>query len=174
MEQEIKIIADLPVDRWQELKELRIEAVKSDSVAFSTELDEALAKPDSDWKETLEGSLNGDQFVVFAELNGKLVGMIRAYLYKKERFKHNASLQAFYVSTDVRGTGIGAKLMDKAIELIKSKGYIKYIITEVFSSQIASIKVHEKLGFEIVGRYKNFVKIDDEYFDSVYFQKQVG
>ncbi len=173
MTSKITYVHNLPVARWEEFKNLKIEAITREPNAFTHELSEAIAQPDSDWQGQLEKALIGEKILVFAEEDGKLIGLGGVYLYKKEKFKHNASLDSLYVSPKYRERGIGRALVEKRIELISQRSEILQVITEIFSSQVASIELHKKLGFETVGVLKNFAYFDGGYFDSIHMMKKI-
>lgn len=170
---DIKIIEKLPVERWQEYKDLRTRALTGDPLAFSTEFFEVENEPDDYWQKRLEKNLNGESIIIFAEIDGKLVGTGSVYLFTKERFKHNADLQALYVDPAYRGKGIGQMLIEKRIEMVTKIPEIKNILCEIYSTQQASIEVHKKLGFEITGVIKDFVLIDGKYYDDIQMVKRI-
>lgn len=56
-----------------------------------------------------------------------------------------------YVRSDQHGKGIGTMLMEQLIERARQLG-IHVMVAGVDASNSASIGLHEKLGFEVVGR----------------------
>jgi L-amino acid N-acyltransferase YncA len=174
MTNEIKIIDKLPVERWEEYKNLRLEALKTDPSAFWDDLDFTIKEEDNEWKNVLERNLIGEEIIIFAEYNNKLIGMGTVYLYEREDCKHNATLKSLYVSPQHRGRGIGEMLVNRRIELILLKPYIRNIFCEIFGYNVSSIELHKKLGFEEVGSVKDFILLDGKYFDSLTFQKRFG
>lgn len=170
---EIRYIENLPVDRWEEYKNLKIEAIKEDTSAFSYELSEAVVSPDADWKTPLEKLAKGENIMVFAEHEGKLVGMGTTHLFTKERFKHNASLESLYVNSEYRRKGIAEGIEKRQIALISNRPGMKYIFGEIFSSQTASLELHKKLGFEVVGVIPGFMQWEGKYYDSIFIHKKI-
>lgn len=171
MKPEIIIIDRLPVERWSEVKALRIMAMKSDPQAFSSDMSKILEQKDEEWQEMLRKNLNGGDITIFAEIEGRLIGMGRVIFYTKERFKHNIELQALFVDPEFRGHGIGELLLKKRVELVSKIDNIKNVLCTIYGSQVASIEVHKKHGFEIVGRTIDFVNLNGEYFDMLHLQK---
>jgi len=169
---EIRYIHDLPLDRWEEFRDLRLEALRADPLAFSSGSD-LLEYSEKDWKDRLQKALDGNSILVFAESDGKLVGMGSVYLYEIDRYKHNASLQGLFVSVSYRGKGIGVGLINERIKLILPDSRIIQVMCEIFSSQVASLELHKKLGFEVTGKMSDFVKDGDNFYDSVFLQKQI-
>ncbi len=173
MNSEIKIIYKLPIERWKEFKNLRIEAIENDQIAFSTGTDDALMQSEDDWKKTLEENLIGTSITIFAECDNRLVGMARIYMYKMVRYKHNASLQALYVSPEYRNRGIGKLLIESRMSILSQMSEIINVICEVFSSQPVSIELHKKLGFVEFAHLKDFVYYNGVYYDSYQFLKRI-
>jgi phosphinothricin acetyltransferase len=170
---EINYIDNLPAECWEEFKNLKIEAVTQESSAFSQSLSDVIGCPDSDWIAMLEKNLKKEAVMVFAEYEGKLVGMGSTRLFTKERFKHNASLESLYVTPTYRRKGIAEEIEKNQIDLISKMPGIEVIFGEIFSSQKASLELHKKLGFEVVGVIKDFMKLEGVYYDSVFIQKKI-
>ncbi|MFX1453530.1 MAG: GNAT family N-acetyltransferase, partial [Promethearchaeota archaeon] len=62
-------VKKLSSDRWKNYRDLRLEALKSDPIAFSSSYEEEKIFPEKIWKKRINNAL-------FAILNDKLVGMI--------------------------------------------------------------------------------------------------
>ena len=62
-----------------------------------------------------------------------------------------------YVHKDARGHGIGRLLMLSLIEHAKASG-VHVLIGAIESENVASIRLHEKLGFHIAGQYSEVGK----------------
>ncbi len=170
---EIKYIDNLPVDRWKEYKELRINGLENDPIAFTPDLEETLKDTEENWRNRLQNNLNGERVLIFAEHDGKLVGCGNITLYEMERFKHNVNFDGLYVRPEYRGRGIGEKLVKERLERAEKMPKVTQVFTEIFSSQIASIDLHKKLDFVEVGRIKDFVHMNDKYYDSIFMQKRL-
>lgn len=163
----------LSVDRWKEYKKLKIEAISNEKTAFSFEINDLLLIQDEDWKKDLENSIKGINILMFVQDGDILVGMGQIVDYKGDMYKHNVSLGMLYVTPSYRGLGIGTELIKRRIEIIEKRGEIKNILCEIFSSQKVSIEIHKKLGFEVLGKMKDYVCLGSEYYDSVFMQKQL-
>ena len=66
-------------------------------------------------------------------------------------------LEGLYVDEDLRGLGIGSRLMETAEEWARQKGY-KEMASDTWLENEASIYTHVKLGYEEVERLVHFVK----------------
>ncbi len=173
MEKEIKIIEELPVKRFEEYKKLYIEAIKGEPLAFSETFEEAIKIKDEDWKNKLKEAIENKYIFVFAESNGKLVGMGTVTFHNKEKLRHNAFFSSLYVLPEFRGYGIGRQIIEKRIEILSKNKNIKNIFCEIAETQTSSIELHENLGFKIVGEFKDLFYIDGIFYSELYLQKQI-
>lgn len=173
MPEDIIFIKDLPTERWEEFKKLRIEAIRESPVAFSQDVSDIVNTPDKEWIEILEKALDGELLLYFVESNGELIALAGARFYTKEKIKHNAFLDSLHVSPAFREMGIGGELLKKRIEFIVERGGIKNIICEIFSSQVASIELHKKFGFTQGGTIKDFLYFEGKYSDTIFFRKSL-
>lgn len=92
-------------------------------------------------------------FPVLVALRGKQVigyasyGDWRAF----DGFRHTVE-HSVYVRNDTRGTGTGKRLMKALIDRASFNG-IHVMVGCIEAENTASIKLHEKLGFRVVGRF---------------------
>ena len=168
---EINTLIGLPVDRWKEYRDIRLEMTKNDSWAFTPNHEDLLKLSEEEWKSELEDKRNT---YFFLEDSGVLVGMssIRTHIYNQ--FKHNVSFDMLYVNPEYRGRDLGKRLTEERIDYVKEQGGVKNVICEIFSSQIPSLEFHKQLGFEEVGRIKDFAQYEGKYFDSVFMQLELA
>jgi L-amino acid N-acyltransferase len=90
--------------------------------------------------------------VLVAELDGKVAGYAsygdwRAF----DGYRHTVE-HSVYVHRDARGGGIGRLLMQELIARAASNG-MHVMIAAIESENDASIRLHEKLGFRIAGKF---------------------
>ena len=63
-----------------------------------------------------------------------------------------------YIADNVRGMGIGKKLL-AALIAESEKNYIWSLHSGIFKENITSIKLHQNLGFRNIGFYQNMGKM---------------
>lgn len=142
---EVEIIKLSP-DRWEEYRDLRLKGLKESNNPWYSE---ALKTPDIEWKERLEAALEGkDRWMFFAQMSGKLVGMLQGTLENEDTVK----IKAVFVNEEERRKGIGKKLMSRLIEEVKKAPSVKKIDLGVYVPNEAAIALYEGLGFKIVGK----------------------
>lgn len=98
-----------------------------------------------------------------AEHDGQIVGMITLAGSSKRKVLHKAEL-GISVRKPYWGKGIGSALMSEALRIAKQKGF-KKIQLEVMENNERAIKLYEKFGFEIEGRKKKAIRMNEEYID---------
>lgn len=80
------------------------------------------------------------------------------------RYNHRATL-SITVLRDYWGQGIGTRLMELLIEFSRSSGAVTLSL-DVRSDNIRAISLYKKFGFEKIGTYRKFFKIDGKYYDA--------
>jgi len=164
----IKIIENLDLERWEEFRDIKLESIREDNSAFYTQLDFYKNYTQDHWQKELF-----NHKLVFAENEGKLIGISGITFYKNEKIKHNALLDTLFINKNFRGIGVGKKLTEERINICLKKEDIINVFCEIFSSQKESIELHKKLGFEVVGKMPNFLKHEGEFLDNYNLQKKI-
>jgi phosphinothricin acetyltransferase len=76
-----------------------------------------------------------------------------------------------YVAETARGRGVGLRLLEKLIASTEAAG-IWTIEAGMFPENEASIRLHKRVGFEIVGRRKRLGKLDGEWRDVLLLERR--
>ncbi len=163
----------LPVERWEEYKNLYIEAVIHEPLAFGENEKEMSELPDKEWQDDLLNAQEGKSVILFAEHDNKLIGLGSGSFHKREKLKHNAFLSSLYVSKEWRGQGIGKQLIEKRLDLISKNQNITDVHCEIMSTQTVSISLHTQLGFEITGTIPRLIFEEGKYRDEVWMHKKI-
>lgn len=104
------------------------------------------------------------ELIILAEKNREIVGIIMiGAIGLKEKIQHRSSL-TIAVKEDYKGRGIGGKLMDKALEIIKNSIF-QFTELEVVSRNIPAINLYKKKQFKIIGKRPCAVKYKDGTYD---------
>ncbi|MCR5630043.1 GNAT family N-acetyltransferase [Eubacterium sp.] len=88
-------------------------------------------------------------------LDNKVVGTVGL----KKINDDTVELKALYLSKELRGQGLGFKLINSVIDKAKEKGY-KLILLDSMSKYKEALKLYEKVGFIKTERYN-----DNQYAD---------
>lgn len=107
------------------------------------------------------------QVLICKSKEGEIIGGF----YIKPNFPGRCSHIAncgYIVKQKYRGQKIGFYLGKCSIDIGKELGYSSMIFNLVFSENIKSVKLWEKLGFKIIGTIPNAAKKDDGTFQDAY------
>ena len=74
-----------------------------------------------------------------------------------------------YVASAARGTGVGRLLMDALVAAARAAG-VWTIQTSVFPENAASLALHARAGFRIVGRRERLAKLDGVWRDTLFLE----
>lgn len=166
------IFEGLPKERWEEYKQLKLKSVREELSAFSESEEELMQLTDEEWQEKIE-TVSSESKLFFSEVEGHLAGMGTLKIYSSERMKHNAYLGGLYVDPAYRGKGIGTQLTEARIDSALENSDIKNIFCHIVDTQVESLKLHERLGFEIAGTIKDEIQVEGTFYTSLLLQKQI-
>ena len=139
-------VGELPVSRWAEYKDLRLESLKTDPQAFGSSYKNTLLHPDAVWQARLEAVIGSDKsWLLFAEEKNTLVGLIGA-----SREEATVEIVSVYVTRPARGRGISKMLLARIIEAITKSSAVELIQLTVNKDQIPALTLYRNFGFEIV------------------------
>ncbi len=155
-------ITQLSPDNWQQYKEIRLEAVKTDPAAFGMSYEEELVRAESQWQDFLKN-------MWFALVDNKVIGMIGLIRNVGEPSKHTAHIVSFWVKPEYRGQGVGKALIQALQEHAKINN-IRKLYLQVAVTQESAIKLYEKMGFEKVGQLKEHTKCGNKYLDQYFME----
>lgn len=98
-----------------------------------------------------------------AKCDQSIVGLITMQGGSRKRIYHWAEI-ALSVSMKYWGMGIGRVLIELAVEHAGRNG-ITRIGLKVRTDNDRAIALYRKMGFEIEGKLKKFMRVNDDYFD---------
>jgi phosphinothricin acetyltransferase len=105
-----------------------------------------------------------------AEINNTVVGYAYATLYRT-RVAYRFTLEdSVYIHPDYIGRGIGAMLLSDLIPACRAWGCRQLVAVIGDSENVASIRVHEKLGFQHSGVLRAVGFKFDRWIDTVLMQ----
>ncbi|MDQ1281327.1 MAG: hypothetical protein QG670_2592 [Thermoproteota archaeon] len=158
------VVRKLEEYRWSEYRDLRLEALNKESIAFSSSYDEEKNLSEEEWRRRTKNLL-------FALSEDKLIGMIGYIRENKIKTKHVATIFGFYVTLEYRCQEVGTRLIDSLFEQIeKSKDIVKVKLT-VIPEQKAAIKLYQNCGFKIVGQLRKELCVEGTFYDELIMEK---
>jgi L-amino acid N-acyltransferase YncA len=109
-----------------------------------------------------------------AEVGGEIVGYAYGSSYRPRPAYGSTIENSVYVREDCRGRGIGEALLRRLIEAATLRGFREMIAVIGDSANVASIKLHERLGFEHVGTMRSVGWKHERWLDTVLMQLSLG
>lgn len=108
--------------------------------------------------------------VFVGEMEEKVIAYASlSQLYDKEGYRNAAEISV-YVKDGLGGRGVGAEMMQAAMDFAKETGVISTIISKVTAGNAASRALHTKFGFEKAGTMKNVARKFDKFVDVDIYQ----
>ena len=113
----------------------------------------------------------GDRYpTVVADRGGQIVAWASAGSYRNRPAYAGVAEHSVYVARDARGTGAGRAALEGLIREYAQRGFWK-IVSRIFPENTASIRLHERCGFRVVGVYRRHGKLEGEWRDCVIVER---
>jgi len=141
-----------------------LEALKSDPSAFGSSFEEEEMLTEDEWRGRIQNTL-------FAISDDNLVGMIVYVFNTRPKTKHIAEIFGVYVSANYRGEGVGTRLLERALHLIRENKRVIKVKLAVNPEQRAAVELYKKAGFVITGRAQKELKVGHRFFDMLFMDK---
>lgn len=149
---------------WQDYRDLRLEALKEQPLAFGSSYEEEQPYTETQWRERVKN-------VLFAVSDNKPVGMIVCGRNNRLKISHICGIYGVYIKKEYRGQGISNQLMDAALAEIQEMTGVVKIELMVNPTQKAAKRLYRKYGFKVVGHSKKALKFDSKFYDELMMEK---
>src|SRR5919197_3950571 len=149
----------LEPDDWPAVAEIYWDGMRDGLATFETEV--------PSWEDWDAGHLRGHRLV--AERDGEVVGWAALSPASTRRCYCGVAENSVYVARDARGMGIGRALLQELIARAEQGG-IWTIQTSIFPENRASLALHERCGFRVVGTRERIAKRDGIWRDTVFLE----
>jgi L-amino acid N-acyltransferase YncA len=143
------------VDDWPAVEAIYAEGIATRNATFET------ATPSF---EDFDASHHSDHRLVAVE-NGVLGWVALAPTSRRACYAGVAE-NSVYVASVARGHGVGRTLMEAVIASAASGG-IWSIQAGMFPENTASVALHERLGFRLVGRFERIAQLNGVWRDTI-------
>lgn len=118
-----------------------------------------------------EKKVSGHAWFV-AELQNEVVGYGTYGSFRKASGYKTSVEHSVHVRADQRGQGVGSQLLAHLISHARQQGF-HAMIAAVDGANESSLRLHEKLGFTVVGRLPQIAKKFSRWLDLVLLQLQL-
>ena len=156
----VTVVRPLRADDWPAAAEIWWEGARGGLATFETDV--------PSWEAWDAAHLPGHRFV--AEL-GDLVGWAALAPVSPRRVYRGVTEASIYVADSWRGRGLGRLLLDELVAGADRDG-IWTIQASIFPENRASLALHERCGFRVVGTRERIAKRDGIWRDTVLLERR--
>jgi phosphinothricin acetyltransferase len=154
-------VADLHAEHWPEVARIYAEGIATGEATFETDV--------PTWERWDAAHLPGHRFVALDR--GVVVGWVAVSPVSDRCVYGGVVENSVYVSGEARGRGVGRLLLERLIASTEAAG-IWTIQTGVFPENEASVRLHERAGFEVVGRRRRLGKLRGVWRDVLLLERR--
>jgi phosphinothricin acetyltransferase len=154
-------IDDLRPAHWPEVARIYGDGIATGNATFETGV--------PSWDEWDRAHRPEHRFVALQE--GTVVGWVAVSSVSGRCVYGGVVENSVYVDATARGQGVGRLLLERLIESTEAAG-IWTIQTGIFPENEVSIRLHERVGFEIVGRRKRLGKLHGVWRDVLLLERR--
>jgi L-amino acid N-acyltransferase YncA len=106
-----------------------------------------------------------------AEPDGEVVGWAALSPASRRPCYAGVAEESVYVAEEARGSGVGTALLTKLVAQADAAG-VWTIQTSIFPENVASIELHKRCGFRIVGTRERIAQLDGAWRDTVLLERR--
>ena len=154
-------IRDLQEEDWPAVREIFEQGIAGRNATFETEA--------PSW-EAWDSSQLGDHRYVAVE-DGQVVGWVAAHPVSSRPCYRGVVEHSVYVHDDAQGRGVGRALLERLLAETEAAG-IWTVQTGIFPENEASLALHVKCGFRVVGTQERLGQLDGVWRDVVVLERR--
>jgi L-amino acid N-acyltransferase YncA len=155
------MIRELRADDWPAVRAIYEQGIAGRNATFETEA--------PDWEAWDRSQLDGHRWVAVAD--GRVVGWVSAHPVSLRPCYSGVVEHSVYVADEAQGRGVGRALLERLIAGTDEAG-IWTIQTGIFPENEASLALHRKCGFRVVGTQERLGKLDGVWRDVVVLERR--
>ena len=146
----------MAADDWPAVETIYAEGIATRGATFETEPPDYAA---------FDASHHAAHRFVAVE-DGRVLGWVALAPTSSRACYAGVVANSVYVAASARGRGVGRALME-AVIASAARGGIWTIQAGMFPENAASLALHERLGFRLVGRFERIARLDGVWRDTV-------
>ena len=154
-------IDELRARHWPEVARIYADGIASGNATFETEVPA--------WERWDQAHLDEHRFVALRD--GEVVGWVAVVPVSDRCVYGGVAENSVYVAGNARGQGIGRLLLERLVASTEAAG-IWTIQTGIFPENESSVRLHERVGFEVVGRRKRLGKLHGVWRDVLLLERR--
>ena len=155
------MLEELRPEHWSEVERIYADGIATANATFETEV--------PSWEQWDRSHLSEHRFV--AVRDGELVGWVAVSPVSDRCVYGGVVENSVYIDEQARGQGVGRLLLERLIASTETAG-IWTIQTGIFPENEPSLRLHERVGFELVGRRKRLGKLNGVWRDVLLLERR--
>ena len=156
-------IRSLAQDDAESFREVRLGAMKERPTAFTADYQTNLQRPLSHFAAQIHSL--PDNFILGAFQNHSLAGIVGFFRSDGPKVCHNGNIWSMYVCPELRGQGVGRRLLVDAIDRARAVPGLLQILLSVVADNVAARILYLSVGFKVTGREPRTVQVDGRFYD---------
>lgn len=154
-------------DDYEQLREVRLEALRLHPENFGSELEREEAFTRDEWLSRMATAVTFGGFV-----DGRLCGICVFAKSSNRKTGHTGEIGAMYVRAAQRGKGLSNALMEALIDHAVSE--VEQLKLTVNAENLAAIRFYERHGFRAIGKYPNSLRVGDRTYEELIMFRAVS
>ena len=139
-------------------REIRLEGLRTEPVAFTSDYDREVGRTAEDVGAQLERSF------IFGAFDGeRLVGLSGYYVEATEKTRHRGHVVGVYVRPEARGKGASGALFEALIASARNR--VTQLHLAVVTENEPARRLYERFGFRIYGTDPRGVQLGGRFYD---------
>ncbi len=154
-------IRELQATDWQAVRLIYEKGIVTGNATFQTS-----APSQEEWDQSHLSTCR-----IVGETNGKVVGWAALTPVSSRCVYAGVAEVSVYVDPELSGKGIGLALLNKLVQLSEAEG-IWTLQAGIFPENAASLRIHEKAGFRVLGIREKIGKQNGVWRDTVLLERR--
>jgi len=154
-------VEELLPEHWPEVSRIYADGISTGDATFETDV--------PSWDDWDRSHLSEHRFVALR--GGAVVGWVAVRTVSERCVYDGVVENSVYVDERVRGSGVGRLLLERLIASTEAAG-IWTIQTGIFPENEPSLRLHQRVGFELVGRRKRLGKLHGAWRDVLLLERR--
>jgi phosphinothricin acetyltransferase len=110
--------------------------------------------------------------IIIAQIDERVIGFAYASTFRPRAAYRFTAENAIYIDKRMHGKGLGSMLLAELLKQSKAYGF-NQMVAIITAGTDASIALHEKYGFEILGRLPELGYKFEKWHDIIHMQKKL-
>jgi phosphinothricin acetyltransferase len=154
-------VVPLEPGHWEAVRRIYLEGIETRNATFETTA--------PTWEAWDSSHIDGLRVVAMCD--GQVVGWAALSRVSDRCVYGGVAEESVYVAATKRGRGIGRLLLEELIRMSEQAG-IWTIQTGIFPENEASIRLHERVGFRVLGVREKLGKLDGDWRDVAFLERR--